>query len=213
MNGDLFSAGFAWGDDDGVASAATPVATPARVPRAAENRGSTGFPADPVASVASVANLEVSHDFGVVSATPAATPETADFCGSQTDFGGAVAAVASVATWMDRIERMSRTEDRPRMYHGDWRMVIRDAVAFVNQWGEDAIRAGWSTLDVFGTNPEPTARRIDRLGLVTMLDRRLVQSLDSETAVIGSGRSATVFRRGLRSAGAVPLWFLLGVRQ
>ncbi|WP_242183116.1 hypothetical protein [Sphingomonas sp. CARO-RG-8B-R24-01] len=110
---------------------------------------------------------------------------------------------------MDGIEKMRRARPAPPLVHGVWKMIIQDALSFVRLWADDAIAAGWSTLDVFGTNPNPRARRIDRLGLVMMLDGRPIQSIERGSALIGRHPNATTFHRILRGTGAIAAWDLV----
>ncbi len=247
---DLFSTGFAWGDD-AVASDATAVATRpgamrdvatlvvsassqapvanAATPRAtgdigisaSEKVGKSDLLSGSVAAVASVAETEgkrlerlLSQPNVAVSATRVATAEVADFCGVEGGARAAVTPIASVANWMAGVEALKRARPAPAPYHSPWRTVVRDAANFVALWGDDAIRMGWSTLDVFGVNPDPAAGRYDRLGLVILLGGRPVQCLEPQTAHIGRDSKPTVFRRALRAAGAVPIWqWVEGVAQ
>ncbi|MDO7843439.1 hypothetical protein [Sphingomonas immobilis] len=212
MSSDLFSASFVWDEEPSVADDATPLATP-------EKPGIAPFyenSADGVASVASVAKSgsasvspQVSHGSVAEFATPDATPETAVFVGAAPRYDPSVAPVASVAGWFDAVEILRQSQDRPYLYHGDWRYMARDALKFVRAWGEVALAAGWSTLDVFGIEPDPSARRLDRIGLVPLLGGREVAAIDDVAAWIGSGRDATRFDRRLRASGAVPVWYLV----
>ena len=217
MTDDLFSAGFAWADDD-VADDATPVATPARRRKAAENVGISDIFAPAVAGVADVAETEgqrlerlLSQPAVARTATMGATPEMADFCGVEPYALPPVADVASVAEWRKGVKYLSLLRHLPPPYHSrGWRTLIDDATAFLNNWGDDAVRWGWSTLDVFGTNPTVGARRYDRLGLVVLLGGRPVQSLEPDRAWTGSGNDLLQYRRTPKLPGAVPLWAVKG---
>lgn len=217
MTETLFSTGFAWGDDEGVATAATPVATRAAARTKAQKVTETHLKPASVAGVAGVAETEgqrlerlLSQPMSPMSATRGATPKTADLCGIQTDSLGGVAPVASVADWIAGVDAMQAARVLPNLYHGQWRAVVRDALSFLRTWADDAIKAGWTTLDVFGVNPNPSHGRYDRLGLVVLLAGQPIQSLDSEIALIGGARQTpTTFRRRLRAGGAVPLWEVL----
>lgn len=217
MTEDLFSAGFAWADD-GVADDATPVATPARRRQAAENSDLRAHSVCGVAGVAGVAETEgqrlerlLSQPMVARPATTDATPETADFCGVEPYALPPVADVASVAEWRKGVKHLSLLRHLPPPYHSrGWRTLIDDATAFLNDWGDDAVRWGWSTLDVFGTNPTVGARRYDRLGLVILLGGRPVHSLEPDRAWIGSGRDLLQYRRTPKLPGAVPLWAVRG---
>ena len=217
MSEALFSTGFAWGDDEGVAPPATPVATRAAAPPKAQNIGISDVLGGAVAPVAGVAETEgqrlermLSQPMSPLSATRGATLQTAVICGMRGHSEEPVATVASVASWTAGVDAMQAARVMPNLYHGQWRAVVRDALSFLQNWADDAVAAGWTTLDVFGVNPDPSHGRYDRLGLILMLAGRPIQSLDSETALIGPARQApTTFRRRLRTGGAVPLWEVL----
>ena len=217
MTETLFSTGFAWGDDEGVATPATPVATRRAARLKAQKTGNSDVSGGAVAPVADVAETEgkrlerlLSQPMSPMSATRGATPKTADLCGLQTDSLARVAPVASVADWVAGVDAMQAARVLPNLYHGRWRAVVRDSLSFLRLWADDAIKAGWTTLDVFGVNPDPSHGRYDRLGLVVLLAGQPIQSLDSEIALIGPARQTpTTFRRRLRAGGAVPLWEVL----
>ena len=133
--------------------------------------------------------------------------KTADFCGVEGGAEALVAGVASVAAWRIGVERLRGMRHMPKPYHAEsWRGLIDDATRFLDLWGEDAVRAGWSTLEAFGTNPVTWQRRCDRLGLVILLGGRPIQSLDSAGALIGASADTNTYRRRPRSAGGVALW-------
>lgn len=227
MTGDLFSAGFAWDD---VAPAATPPATrspaPAAAPAAPLSQvaatpaatldapsfsGGFAWGADGVASVAGVANGgaggEVSQDRVAVHATPAATPESPDFRGVQAPIAPAVANVASVANWAAGVERMARGYCPDGLRETEWRQMVMDARSTLQNWGADFIALGWTTLEVFGVNRNPRARRLDIPGLVYLLHGRPVEAIDRNTATIRANpRDCMTFQRGLVAPGGIPIW-------
>jgi len=87
-----------------------------------------------------------------------------------------------------------------------WERMRRDAVAFTDRWGGAAAELGWGALALFGCSPG-FARRLDRDGLLWLLDGRAVVEVTADTAVIvtPSGGRLT-YRRGLQSADAVLPW-------
>lgn len=50
-----------------------------------------------------------------------------------------------------------------------WNDIAEEAWDVSRQWGQRAIDLGWSSLDLFGCNPDPFARRVDRNGLVVSI--------------------------------------------
>jgi hypothetical protein len=237
MSGDtLFSAGFDWSDD--VATDATPVATPASAtttaapatlsqpaatvaatPGEALFSGDFDWSAPDVASVASVAaEAKVPEAVAVsrpISGTPVATPETADFCGVQADSHERVADVASVAGWREGVELLTRGRCPKGYDPRRWRQLVADARALVQNWGPDFHAQGWTTLEVFGVNPDPRRRGKGSRGLLPVLQGRAVEAVDRDTALIRAGRvDRQTYQRRLVAPGGVPVWErVLGARQ
>lgn len=211
----LFSAGFAWSDDDGVATSATPVATPSPAPAPSVNGEVDGKSHTPVASVASVANafewgdeVDVSQEDVAEAATPNATPEMAEIRHPNRPVDPPVADVASVAFWQEAVAWMRTNPQPPAIYATSWTLLCDDADEFVATWGAEAVAFGWSTEDVFGAHPDPAARRLDTQGLVTLLQGRPVQSLDRWTATIGSVRETLTHTRYPKPRVCVPVWMV-----
>lgn len=214
MSGDtLFSAGFDWGDD--VAADATPVATAGE----ALFSGDFDWSAPAVASVASVAapgtDARSVADGAQIAATDRATPEMADFCGSAPLSAGAVAGVATVAVWREGVELLTRGRCPEGIDPRRWRQIVSDARALVQNWGPDFHAQGWTTLEVFGVNPDPRRRGKGSRGLVALLKGRAVEAIDADTATIRAGRvDLQTYQRRLVASGGVPVWdWVLGARQ
>jgi hypothetical protein len=91
-----------------------------------------------------------------------------------------------------------------------WKQIIEGASAFLQRWGSEAARSGWTTLDVFGCHGDRPDIRFDCMGIVLLLDRAEVTAVDPQgatlkTVVTGSEQR---FRRRLLPANTVPLWRL-----
>src|SRR6266550_7358323 len=51
-----------------------------------------------------------------------------------------------------------------------WARIVDAAGVFLDRWAADAIRCGWSDLDVFGCDRDRPDARFDCMGLVILLD-------------------------------------------
>jgi len=112
----------------------------------------------------------------------------------------------SVEAWTAGVQLLRRSPAM-KFYHGRWYQMVADARAFLALWAEDALRAGWGTLDVFGVNRNPLHARYDRLGLVALLKGRPVQEIGPDSATVGnSAKDVTTYYRQRRAAGGVPVW-------
>ena len=90
-----------------------------------------------------------------------------------------------------------------------WRRIIDAAGQFLDRWAAGAIKCGWSDLDVFGCNPDRPDARFDAMGLVLLLDRCEVASIDGGGAdlITATGEHQRYRRRPL-PIDTVSLWDL-----
>jgi hypothetical protein len=63
-----------------------------------------------------------------------------------------------------------------------WQRIIDATGTFLDRWAAEAIECSWSALDVFGVNPDRPTARFDAMGLVLLLDRCSVVSIDEHGA-------------------------------
>lgn len=109
--------------------------------------------------------------------------------------------------WADGLERL-HTLAKPAWLPADrWEELQFDAVRFVRDWGAEALRLGWTNLELFGCNPNPRARRLDNDGLIKLLHGRRITAIDDSAATIDAGRGDLLrFRKGKLLLTAVPIW-------
>lgn len=150
---------------------------------------------------------QVSQPMSPEWATNGATSKTAENCGFEAITKAGVASVASVALWNEGIERLSRARRPESIEPRAWNMLVADARMLAQLWGAEFAAHGWSTLDIFGVTPQPKGRRLDIIGLISLLHGRPVDAVDADTATIRNVRGApNRFYRRLRAAGAVAVW-------
>src|SRR5947207_4783725 len=91
-----------------------------------------------------------------------------------------------------------------------WARIVDAAGVFLDRWAADAIRCGWSDLDVFGCDRDRPDARFDAMGLVLLLDRARIVALDSAGAdlVVQPGDARQRYRRRPLPPGTVSLWDL-----
>jgi hypothetical protein len=68
-----------------------------------------------------------------------------------------------------------------------WQTFIDDAALFLDQWGKQAQRLGWTVEDLFGLHPRAPMARYDHMGLLWMLRGELVVALTSIEARLSGG--------------------------
>lgn len=98
------------------------------------------------------------------------------------------------------------TAPGPRGRSGVWPAVRKAMLAFIDEWGEDAARLGWSTEALFGVHRLAAAYRVDSVGaLVTLYPRRCVALCEREIQLERRG-SITVATALTNPADSVPIW-------
>ena len=90
-----------------------------------------------------------------------------------------------------------------------WLAVVADAVRLASDgWAAQALRLGWSPLELGGCSPDRGGNS-DHDGLTVWLDGRRVLLVDDATCIVESGPDAkSVFHRRSVAAGGVFLWDL-----
>jgi hypothetical protein len=68
-----------------------------------------------------------------------------------------------------------------------WHRTLRDAVEFLDLWGEEAARLGYSPEELFGLDPVVPLTRYDRMGLVWLLRGASIVSLTATEARFSGG--------------------------
>ena len=95
------------------------------------------------------------------------------------------------------------------------RQMVDDGLALLESWGDQAVRYGWNSCELFGVCPATFDLRIDRCGLAYFIGGGRIHSIDSNLAEIEGPVQALdhvvtteIVRRHLRNndGGAVPVW-------
>jgi hypothetical protein len=91
-----------------------------------------------------------------------------------------------------------------------WCRIVDATGTFLDRWAADAIACGWSDLDVFGCDAAAPDKRFDCMGLVLLLDRCEVSSVDEAGAALTTETGAPLrYRRRPLPVGTVSLWQLV----
>ncbi len=76
-----------------------------------------------------------------------------------------------------------------------WQQFQADADAFLRDFGASAAALGWGADDLFGFDSAAPRQRIDKLGLVWLLDGRTVIMIDESAARFRAAGSVLTFYR------------------
>ena len=118
-------------------------------------------------------------------------------------------ATAGSLSWADGFAALSHMPALCGFSPKRWRRIIDATGIFLDRWGNQAAQCGWSDLDLFGCHLDRPDARFDCMGLVLLLDRAEVISLDCEAATLKTGTGSELrYRRRPLPAGTVPLWDL-----
>jgi hypothetical protein len=92
-----------------------------------------------------------------------------------------------------------------------WQRIIDATGTFLDRWAAEAVAAGWSDLDIFGCDPDRPDARFDCMGLVLLLDRREIVSIDEHGAdlIACPDRARQRYRRRPLPGDTVSLWDLV----
>jgi hypothetical protein len=130
------------------------------------------------------------------------------------DFGGRAALIEYGAgvprEWAEGFARLDMAMPPKGFDERRWRTLIDDGGKFLDRWGADAARLGWTAADVFGVSPRAaTAAPSDAASLVMLINGGEVVAISPFSADIKAtcGGAALVYLRKPRG-GSVALWEL-----
>jgi hypothetical protein len=75
-------------------------------------------------------------------------------------------------SWAESFARLNIADQPPGFRHEAWSQLIDDGGRFLDCWGMEAARLGWSALDVFGVHPAAPSTTFDAIGLCAAHQRR-----------------------------------------
>jgi hypothetical protein len=75
----------------------------------------------------------------------------------------------AVASWRDQIERLSEYASPCRyLAPAKWAAIRENALAFIDQFGGEAYRLGWTAAELFGVHPTTGTLRVDSCGVLML---------------------------------------------
>ena len=116
--------------------------------------------------------------------------------------------------WAEALARLDAAKPPGDVSPGRWLQFIDDCGRFLDAgWGDRAVVLGWHPLNLFGCDRERPLARIDRAGLLWLLNGGKLAALTRETAVIetSTGARQTYYRRPLEPDRIVLAWELSSV--
>jgi hypothetical protein len=114
------------------------------------------------------------------------------------------------AEWTKRIALLKSREPRLGMSPLHWSQFVRDARRFLEEWGAEAARLGWSAEDLFGVHPLAPEARYDVMGIVPLIRGNEVIAISKHRATIRTpGGGLLTYYRYRPNTGAGAVWELL----
>ena len=116
---------------------------------------------------------------------------------------------SGVEKWQRGVSRLDIDRPPEGVPNSRWQTFVAHAARFLaGPLAEPAAALGWTALDLFGADPERPFARIDRLGLLWLLNGGRLRALTSETATIETASGSILTYRHRPSEGCVPAWEL-----
>jgi hypothetical protein len=82
---------------------------------------------------------------------------------------------AAVVSWRDQLERLSEHASPCRyLLPAKWKAMRENALAFLDQFGAEAYRLGWTAPQLFGVHPQHGFLRVEYAGALMVNDRPVV---------------------------------------
>lgn len=108
--------------------------------------------------------------------------------------------------WAEALARLDLAA-RPQGEPDDrWRQLMDDAGRFLDRWGADAARLGWSAIDVFGTGVDRSEVDAHPGGLVPLIRGGFVESIARDRATIRMPSGGVVVYLRRPCAGSSSEW-------
>lgn len=116
-------------------------------------------------------------------------------------------------SWAESFAHLDIAERPPKFSEPAWRRLIDDGGQFLDRWGNEAARLGWSAVDVFGVDPAAPSTTYEAMGLVPLIRGGDIVAIGSDRATIRTqeGTLLTYLRRPRPAAIAV--WDLAGTAK
>jgi hypothetical protein len=91
----------------------------------------------------------------------------------------------------------------PGLTGANWATIHENAVTFLDRWADEAVRLGWTTLDLFGVHPEAGTIRPDYCGALIIGAEPVSAITETRMRFVN-----TTFYRDMpgKPSGGVPLW-------
>ena len=113
--------------------------------------------------------------------------------------------------WVEGFARLDPNRPPGDVPAARWRGFVDDVGLFLDRWAAYASALGWGPHDLFGCDRDRPFARLDRSGLLWLVNGNCIVALSEHAAVIeGRGRVRQTWRRLPSEPGRVLVWELAG---
>jgi hypothetical protein len=112
--------------------------------------------------------------------------------------------------WAEGFTLLDRARPPDHVPQRRWLRFIDDCGAFLDgSWPAKAVALGWGAPDLFGCDRHKPFVRVDRLGLLWLLNGRTIVAITADSATIATSNSGRLnYRRAPDCPGRVVAWSL-----
>ncbi len=113
--------------------------------------------------------------------------------------------------WAEGLARLDPSRPPADVPPQRWLLFIGDCGRFAHEWASRASQLGWTSVAVFGCDPIRPFARLDRAGLLWVVEGRRIIALTTETAAIeiSGGKRLSYRRKPYLDSEAVAVWDLV----
>ena len=113
--------------------------------------------------------------------------------------------------WAEGLARLNPSQAPVDVPPLRWLLFIDDCGRFADEWAWRASRLGWTPLQLFGCDRNKRYARLDRAGLLWLVEGRQIVVLTAETAAIEvpGGKRLTYRRKPHLDVEAIAVWDLV----
>ena len=113
--------------------------------------------------------------------------------------------------WTEGVARLCAMPAPADVPERRWLRLFDDCSRFADRWAATAAALGWGPLDLWGCDPARPFARLDKQGLLWLLDGRELVALTADNATIRTASGATlIYRRRASGPELVVLAWELG---
>ncbi len=125
---------------------------------------------------------------------------------AQVEFDGGIP-----RAWAEGLARLDSSRAPADVPLWRWLRFMDDCGRFVDEWAWRASRLGWTPLALFGCDRTKPFARLDRAGLLWLVEGRRILALTPETAAIeiSGGKSLIYRRKPYLDVEALAVWDLV----